>query len=80
MIVTIEISYYPLTADYNLAIQNFIDQLAEKDVLLEIGQMSTLITGDYQVVMDILNKTMGEIMEQYPSVFNLKISNSCPIK
>lgn len=80
MIISVEISYYPLSEDYNKPIKDFIELLSEKDNLeINIGKMSTLITGEYKSVMDILNKGMNSLMKKYPSVFNLKISNSCPI-
>jgi hypothetical protein len=41
------------------------------------GKMSTLITGDYEDVILLLVKTIKPIMEKYPSVFSLKITNAC---
>ena len=79
MIITVEISYYPLTAEFGTPIDEFLLQLQQEGVMVEIGTMSTLITGEYVLVMDLLNKSMSALMEKYPSVFTLKISNTCTI-
>ena len=79
MIVSVEISYNPLTKDYLKAIDEFIDLLSKTDLQTDVGKMSTVITGDYGTVMKRMMKPIGIILEKYPSVFNLKISNSCPV-
>ena len=77
MIVTIEISYYPLVEDINKPINIFIQKINESNCIVEPGKMSTVITGDYTEVMELLTNSMRALMDNYPSVFNLKISNSC---
>jgi len=49
------------------------------DINTEVGSMSTLITGEYRKVMDALDALMSHFFENYSSVFNVKISNSCPV-
>ena len=80
MIITIEISYYPLSGDITEPINSFVDKLKSDDIKVETGIMSSVITGEYDKVMKILNDSMKELMDKYPSVFNIKISNSCLIK
>jgi uncharacterized protein YqgV (UPF0045/DUF77 family) len=80
MIVSVEISYYPLIEDYNKPIDNFIRKIDNPGITLNTGTMSTVVTGDYVEVMQLLTQAMGDLMNDYPSVFNLKISNSCIIK
>lgn len=78
--ISAEISYYPLGQDYNLPISEFIERLKQvSDVKVESGIMSTIITGEYQNVMETLNQLMGDFFDRYSSVFMLKLSNSCPI-
>ncbi|MFW5851803.1 MAG: YkoF family thiamine/hydroxymethylpyrimidine-binding protein [Bacteroidota bacterium] len=77
MIITLEISYYPLGKDYIAPITKFIESVENKNLMVEVGSMSTLITGDYNVVMEVITNSMKDLMDVYPSVFNLKISNSC---
>ncbi len=79
MIITIEISYYPLSGDITEPINSFVDKLKSDDIKVETGIMSSIITGEYDKVMKILNNSMKELMDKYPSVFNIKISNSCLI-
>lgn len=80
MIVSVEISYYPLTSEYNQPVEDFLNIISNQSgVSVEPGNMSTLISGEYSKVMEILNHAMGDLMEHHASVFNLKISNSCPI-
>lgn len=79
MNISVEISYYPLAEDYNTPIAGFIEKLKSEDVLLVHGTMSTVLTGEYDTIMNLLNTSVKECMMQYPSVFHLKISNSCPV-
>lgn len=39
--------------------------------------MSSLLTGNYEDVMELLNCQLKPFLEKYPSVFMLKISNAC---
>ena len=80
MIVTVEISYYPLTEDFAVPIKAFLEALSKQNVSLEIGVMSSVATGDFDEIMNVLKDSMGTLMDQYPSIFNLKISNSCLVK
>lgn len=78
MKISIEISYYPLKDDYNNPIKEFIRSVAyNSGVMTDPGIMSTIISGDYEDVMFLLVKTIKPIMEKYPSVFTLKITNAC---
>ncbi len=79
MIITAEISYYPLTENYTTPINTFISKLSQNNISFEIGVMSTIVNGEYEIVMNVLTESIKELMNLYPSVFNLKISNTCPI-
>lgn len=81
MFITLEISYYPLSEEFQKPINDFITKLSiNEEIKIETGTMSSLISGDYSEVMGTLTESMKSIMEKYPSVFNIKISNTCPIK
>ncbi len=75
--VSVEISYYPLADDFNAPIREFLNKLSNDKLIIESGKMSTIIIGEYSDVMDTLSSSMGNLMDKYPSVFNIKISNSC---
>lgn len=79
MIVSIEISYYPLLSDFINPVNLFIDKVSQDGIKVEIGKMSSVLTGEYAVIMKIITETMGDLMKTYPSVFTLKISNTCEI-
>lgn len=80
MEISIEISYYSLTGDYKTPVVEFLNELTVSDDLrIEPGMMSTTITGEYDRVMLLLNKTIRLFMEKYPSVFTLKIANACSV-
>ena len=81
MEITVEISYYPLMELYQKPVDNFIHELSEnKNITMESGIMSSVVTGLYEEVMNLLQQKLKPFMEKYPSVFCLKISNSCACK
>ncbi|MBN2858310.1 MAG: thiamine-binding protein [Candidatus Delongbacteria bacterium] len=77
MIITAEISYYPLIDNYAAAVKEFLAEIDKSGIDFEVGTMSTLITGEYDNVMELLAAKIEPMLEKYPSVFTLKISNSC---
>lgn len=61
MKLTIEISLYPLQNEYRPIIRDFINQLnLHSDIKIVTNAMSTQVTGDYDTVMAILQKTMKQ--------------------
>ncbi|MGC9470061.1 MAG: hypothetical protein ACP5D1_00810 [Bacteroidales bacterium] len=80
MNISLEISYYPLTEQYSTPIKGFIDGLgSDHRISVQPGPMSTLISGDYDVVMEDLVHQLKPLLEKYPSVFTMKLSNACKI-
>ncbi len=79
MTVSVEISYYPLLDEFIEPVNIFIENLSGGEIKIEVGKMSTIITGEYNFVMTRITESMGEMMKKYPSVFNLKLSNSCSL-
>lgn len=77
MQVAVEISYYPLQADYSDTILDFIKALKEeKSIQIATNQLSTQISGDYNLVMQQLQKAMKASLENGPTAsFVLKILN-----
>lgn len=81
MKITAEISYYPLHSEFDQKIMHFLEQLARQEqVKVEIGPMSTVLQGEYEQVMQLINVQMAETLAKENAVFNLKISNSCEWK
>lgn len=78
MIISIEISLYPLQDNHLEIIDEFIQSLSiYKDIKCEVGQMSTIISGDAEIILKILKVETTKIFEKSSSVFNIKISNCC---
>jgi len=79
MIISAEISYYPLSDDYTTPIDHFIQALSKSNIKVETGKMSTTLTGDYNEIMELVTESMDALMQKYPSIFNIRISNACPV-
>ena len=77
MKTTIEISNYPLSEEYIPKIQDFIDRCnAYKDVKIKTNATSTHITGDYDVVINLLREEIKTSFEKYgKAIFVVKILN-----
>lgn len=78
MKVNLEISYYPLQNDFIPPIDGFIESLKNPETQVSVGKLSTLLTGEYLAVMSVLTDSMDKFMKEYPSVFNIKITNAAP--
>ncbi|NCP45955.1 MAG: hypothetical protein COW67_02875 [Flavobacteriales bacterium CG18_big_fil_WC_8_21_14_2_50_32_9] len=77
MKTTIEISNYPLNADYIPPIKDFIDRLnLNKNIKVKTNATSTHIVGDFDVVMPILQKEIKISFEKYGKmIFVVKVLN-----
>jgi len=79
MKVQAEISLYPLRHnELTKPIQQFIELLENNKLKVELGPMSTLVTGDSQVLFENLQKAFERLAEGYEVVMTAKISNACP--
>ena len=69
MKITVDISMYPLDADYKPAIKAFIRQLRAYDGLTLItNQMSTQINGEFDAVASAVTACIRQSMEQQDKV------------
>ena len=79
MKVQAEISLYPLRqSELTKPIQQFVQILENNKLQVKTGPMSSLVTGDSQVVFESLQKAFERLAEKYEVVVNAKISNACP--
>lgn len=77
MIVSVEISYYPLHNEYLEPIGDFIERVKQYDRLwVRVNGMSTQVIGEYDEVMPILTKEIRKSIELPASVFVMKILNA----
>jgi len=75
MIVSIDISMYPLEEEYCQPILDFIDRIEQNPKLkIERNSMSTQVFGEYRTVMAEVSEEMLVALEKLPTtVFVLKI-------
>ena len=77
MKTTIEISNYPLNADYIPPIKDFIDRLnLNKNITIKTNATSTHIVGEFDEVMTIVQKEIKTSFEKYGKmIFVMKVLN-----
>ena len=77
MILTVELSYYPLHESYEQQVLDFIDTLQNhQDINVKTNGMSTMIQGPYSTVFNLLENGMKPIMaEDQTNVFVAKFLN-----
>jgi uncharacterized protein YqgV (UPF0045/DUF77 family) len=81
MRIAVDISLYPLDAEFIAPIKDVISRLnAHSELEVETNAMSTQVRGEFDVVMPILQSEIGKTFERVPkAVFALKILNN-PLK
>lgn len=77
MIVSAELSLYPLTPDYEIPILAFIRNLRRQpDVKVATNGLSTQLTGEYTAVMQALTHAMEPTLEEaFTCSFVIKLLN-----
>ena len=69
MKISVEISMYPLDAEYGTPILKFINRLRQNENLKIVStQMSTQIFGEYDEVMETINREMKKTFEENEAV------------
>ncbi len=78
MEVAVDISLYPLDADFIPPIKDVIERLtACADITVVTNPMSTQLRGEYGIVMDALKAEIGRTFEALPkAVFAIRILNN----
>ena len=77
MKIAVDISLYPLDADFIPPIKDVIDRLnAHENLEVWTNAMSTQVIGEFDEVMDALKAEIGVTFEQIPKgVFVMKMFN-----
>ncbi|MDJ0794339.1 MAG: YkoF family thiamine/hydroxymethylpyrimidine-binding protein [Woeseiaceae bacterium] len=78
MKVAVDISLYPLDADFIPPIRDVIDRLNSHEGLeIWTNAMSTQVVGDFDIVMDALKQEIGTTFDRIPKgVFVMKMFNN----
>ena len=78
MQVAVDISLYPLDADFVPPIKDVIERLSQHDgVSVEYNRMSTQLRGEYDDVVPVLMQEIRKTFEDVPkAVFAIKILNN----
>ncbi len=76
MQVSVDLSLYPLTADYEAPIIAFIRRLQDYDIEVATNPLTTQLTGEYDTVMHALTEAMRPTLAAAESCsFVIKILN-----
>ncbi len=78
MKVAVDISLYPFKEEFVPPIKDVIARLAAADnIRVETNRLSTQIWGEYDDVMDVLNREIRTSFEQHDKlIFTIKILNN----
>ena len=79
MMVQAEVSLYPLGDDeFSDRINALIENINNAGLEIEVGRMSSVISGECTDVFRILGEVFDEDCERGASVMTIKVSNACP--
>ena len=79
MMVQAEVSLYPLgDSEYTDRINSFIENINNAGLEIEVGRMSSVISGECGDIFRILGEVFENDCEQGASVMTVKVSNACP--
>jgi len=77
MLISVEISYYPLNEEYKKPILAFIEDLKKnKNLVVRTNTMATQVFGEFDEVMDIVKSCINRAFLLPHSVFVMKVINA----
>mgnify|MGYP006277528025 FL=1 len=76
--ITADISFYPLDSKYLDIVNQFLTSIHDQaELKIETTDVSTLITGEYDSVMSLIEEKLRSFLESGDAVFVIKLSNAC---
>ena len=76
--ITADISFYPLDSKYLYIVNQFLTSSHDQaELKIETTDVSTLITGEYDSVMSLIEEKLRSFLESGDAVFVIKLSNAC---
>jgi uncharacterized protein YqgV (UPF0045/DUF77 family) len=80
MMISAQISIYPLRQEHlSPAIEAVRRALAVRDLPPQVGPMSTVVTGDVEVVFAALQEAFTQAAATGHVVMTVTVSNACPL-
>lgn len=77
MIISVELSYYPLHEEYKKPILHFIDDLKQnKNLTVRTNTMATQVFGEFEEVMATITDSIKNAFALPHSVFVMKVINA----
>lgn len=74
MKVTIEISNYPLSEDFESKIIDFIERCQKEGIRTKVNATSTHVQGEYDLVMNLIQTEIKTSFEKYGKmIFVMKV-------
>lgn len=75
MQVTVEISLYPLSENFEQIVIEYIGELKKESGLrVEVNGLSTQVFGEYSLVMNVLNTLNQKTFELHKCVIHMKMA------
>ena len=79
MKVQAQISLYPLrSSELGEPIRRFVELIRQEGLDVEVGPMSTQVTGDSELLFARLAEAFEDASQRGDMVLLLKVSNACP--
>ncbi len=78
MIITMDISIYPMDKNYSPIIRDFIDRIQKyQGIHVKVQAMSTIITGEYNLCMEMIKDELGYYLDSDQTIVSvIKIINA----
>lgn len=73
MQVSVELSLYPLSNDFEQIILDFIEKLKDSSLEVQTNGMSTQVFGEMDMIMEKIGKAMKEVYAENKAILVMKM-------
>lgn len=73
MQVSVELSLYPLSNDFEQIISDFIEKLKDSPLEVQTNGMSTQVFGEMDIIMEKIGKAMKEVYAEKKAILVMKM-------
>lgn len=79
MKIQAELSLYPLKEPHiSEYLEDFLNAIKNTGMAVKVGPMSTIISGESELVFQVLSDAFDKTAEKCKVVLSVKFSNACP--